>query len=122
MFTENATLMLYVENVSAEYDFWKTAGFEILSKETIMDYDTFDMKPHADSTFTFKVYDKAFIKQISPEVADFQPSVLFETEEITELHERISGLTDNISPITSTPFVSFNFASPSGIYFAVKEK
>lgn len=59
---------------------------------------------------------------MSPEVADFQPSVLFETEDITKLHERISGLADNISPITSAPFVSFNFASPSGIYFAVREK
>ena len=49
MFTENATLMLYVENVQAEYDFWKTAGFEILSKETIMDYDTFE-----NTTFVVK--------------------------------------------------------------------
>ncbi|MEY8434522.1 glyoxalase [Streptococcus hyointestinalis] len=122
MFTKNATVMLYVEDIQAEFDFWKAASFEILSKETIMDYDTFDMKPHADSTLTFKVYDKAFIKQMSPEVADFQPSVLFETQDITKLHERISGLTDDISPITSAPFVSFNFASPSGIYFAIKEK
>ncbi|WP_241154486.1 hypothetical protein [Streptococcus hyointestinalis] len=58
---------------------------------------------------------------MSPEVADFQSSVLFETQDITILHERISGLTDNTSPITSTPFVSFYLASPSGIYFAVKE-
>lgn len=122
MFTKNATVMLYVEDIQAEFDFWKAASFEILSKETIMDYDTFDMKPHADSTLTFKVYDKAFIKQMSPEVTDFQPSVLFETQDITKLHERISGLTDDISPITSAPFVSFNFASPSGIYFAIKEK
>lgn len=53
MFTENATVMLYVENVQAEYDFWKAASFEILSRETIMFYDTFDMKPHVDSTLTF---------------------------------------------------------------------
>ncbi len=53
MFTENATLMLYVENVQAEYDFWKDASFEILSRDTILDFDAFDLKPHAVSTLTF---------------------------------------------------------------------
>ncbi len=78
------------------------------------------MKPHPEATTTITVYANEFIRQVSPEVTDMKPSVLFETDDIHGLQERISGLTDTCSPVNTEPFPNFNFASPSGHYFAIK--
>ena len=120
MFSKNLGVMLYVDDVAAEKSFWSAAGFTILSESEMMGFETFDMQPHADSTATFTVYAKEFIRQVSPEVIDMQPSVLFETEDIEGLQARIAGLTDTCSPVNVEPFPNFNFASPSGQYYAVK--
>ena len=69
--------MLYVDDVAAEKAFWSAAGFVILSESEMMGFETFDMKPHADSSTTFTVYAKEFIRQVSPEVIDMQPSPLW---------------------------------------------
>lgn len=119
-FTKNLGLMLYVDEVQTEKTFWSAAGFVIVNESEMMGFDTFDMKPHAESTVTITVFAKAFIAQVSPEVLANVPSVLFEVEEIEALQARISELTETCSPIAETPFKTFHFASPSGIYFAVK--
>lgn len=49
-----------------------------------------------------------------------KPSIFFEATDIRELHDRISGLTDSVSPIVEEPFESFSFQSPSGLHFAVR--
>ena len=120
MFSKTLGIMLYVDDVAAEKAFWSAAGFTILSESEMMGFETFDMKPHADSTATFTVYAKEFIRQVSPQVIDMQPSILFETEDIEGLQARIAGLTDTCSPVNVEPFPNFNFASPSGQYYAVK--
>jgi len=120
MFSKTLGVMLYVDDVAAEKAFWSAAGFVILSESEMMGFETFDMKPHADSTTSFTVYAKEFIRQVSPEVIDMQPSILFETEDIERLQARIAGLTDTCSPVNVEPFPNFNFASPSGQYYAVK--
>ena len=120
MFSKNLGVMLYVDDVAAEKAFWSAAGFTILSESEMMGFETFDMKPHADSTATFTVYAKEFIRQVSPQVIDMQPSVLFATEDIEALHARVAAETDTVSAIQDQPFKNFNFASPSGQYYAVK--
>ncbi len=120
MFSKNLGVMLYVDDVAAEKVFWKAVGFDIVAESEVMGFETFDMKPHADSTATFTVYAKEFIRQVSPEVIDMQPSILFETEDIEGLQARIAGLTDTCSPVNAEPFPNFNFASPNGQYYAVK--
>ena len=120
MFTKEFGLMLYVEDVAAEKAFWKAAGFTILNEAEMMGFETFDMKPHAEASTTITVYAKEFIRQVSPEVVDMIPSVLFESNDIQALQERIAALTDTCSPVNAEPFPNFNFASPSGHYFAVK--
>lgn len=120
MFSKNLGVMLYVDDVAAEKVFWKAVGFDIVAESEVMGFETFDMKSHADSTATFTVYAKEFIRQVSPQVIDMQPSILFETEDIEGLQARIAGLTDTCSPVNVEPFPNFNFASPSGQYYAVK--
>lgn len=121
MFTKELNLMLYVDDVVAERMFWSEAGFIITSQSEMMGFETFDMKSHEDSSLTITVFAKAFIEQVSPEVVNNVPSVLFEVENIGQIHEKISDLTDTCSEIAEIPFKTFNFASPSGIYFAVRE-
>lgn len=120
MFTKNTSVMLYVDDVAAEKAFWQAAGFTILSSTEMMGYDTFDMTPQAGSSLTLTVFDKAFIQQVSPEVADHVPSLLFESDDIVALQATIAELTDTASPLQQEPFLNFNFASPSGLYVAVK--
>ncbi|MEY8462159.1 glyoxalase [Streptococcus merionis] len=121
MFAKEMGLMLYVDDVTAEKAFWAAAGFQIQNEAKMMGYETFDMKSHAEATTTITVYANDFIRQVSPEVIDMKPSILFESDDIHGLQKKIATLTDTCSPVTEEPFPNFNFASPSGIYFAVKE-
>lgn len=120
MFTKNLGLQLYVDDVAAEKAFWQAAGFEIGASQEMMGYESFEMRTHADSTTVFTVYAKDFIRQVSPEVIDLVPSILFESDDIHALQARIAELTDTASPVNDQPFPNFNFASPSGYYFAVR--
>ncbi len=118
---KNFGIMLYVDDVQAEKEFWAAAGFLIQNESEIMGYATFDMKSHKESTCTFTVYDKQFIRENSPEVVDMQPSILFDCENLESLHEKISKATKIVNPITDVPFRHFNFATPNGCYYAVRE-
>lgn len=122
MFESTVGVMLYVDDVAAEKLFWQAIGFQIVSESEMMGYASFEMKQHADSTVLFTVFDKEFIRQVSPEVVDNQPSILFETGNIEELQVLVSSVTDTASPVQLEPFKNFYFASPSGNYYAVKER
>lgn len=121
MFSAEVATMLYVDDVAMEKDFWVAAGFSVMSEDCLMGFDTFTMRPNADSTCLFTVYAKAFIEQVSPEVASNIPSLLLSAPDVEAVHARISALTDTASEIVEVPFRSFSFASPGGIYFAVKQ-
>ena len=120
MFSKNTGIMFYVDDVAAERDFWSAIGFEVFNQSEIMGFETFEMKSHTDSTLNFTVYAKDFIRQVSPQVVDMKPSLLFESADLCSLHERIAAVTETTSPINTQPFPHFNFANPSGRYFAVK--
>ena len=120
MFSQNTGIMLYVDDVAMERDFWSAIGFEVFNQSEIMGFETFEMKPHTDSTLTFTVYAKDFIRQVSPEVVDMKPSLLFESANLHGLHKRLAAVTDTTSSINTQPFPNFNFANPSGHYFAVR--
>ena len=120
IFSQNTGIMFYVDDVAAERDFWSAIGFEVFNQSEIMGFETFEMKPHADSTLTFTVYAKDFIRQVSPEVVDMNPSLLFESADLHGLHKRLASVTETTSSINTQPFPHFNFANPSGHYFAVR--
>ena len=120
MFSKNTGIMLYVDDVAAERNFWSAIGFEVFNQSEIMGFETFEMKPHTDSTLNFTVYAKDFIRQVSPEVVDMKPSLLFESADLHGLHKRLATVTDTTSSINTQPFPNFNFANTSGHYFAVR--
>lgn len=120
MFSQNTGIMLYVDDVAVERDFGSAIGFEVFNQSEIMGFETFEMRHHTDSTLTFTVYAKDFIRQVSPEAVDMKPSLLFESADLCNLHERIAAVTETTSSINTQPFPHFNFANPSGHYFAVR--
>lgn len=119
MFISPTTIMLYVDDVTAERAFWEAIGARIVDDEEVMGSSSFTFTPDAGGTH-FTVYAKEFIRQVSPEVAGNVPSVLFTSDDLAALHARISEHTETISAIVEVPFTNFNFASPSGIHFAVR--
>lgn len=121
MFNETVNIMLYVNNPEEEKIFWKAIGFEIFNEIDVMGYHQFNMKSSKNSTLVFTIFNKEFIEKVSPEVANHIPSVLFETENIYELREKVAQYTDTASLVKTDPFLNFNFSSPSGIFFAVKQ-
>lgn len=120
MFEKNVNLMLYVEDVQKEKEFWKNIGFVVLTEQEMMGYPFFEMKTDADSSLVITVYAKAFIAKVSPEVLEHKPSLLFETKEIEKLHALVSRFASVVSPLRELPFLNFHFSSPSGMFFAVK--
>ena len=48
MFSKNTGIMLYVDDVAAERDFWSAFGFEIVNHSGILGFETFEMRPHTD--------------------------------------------------------------------------
>lgn len=120
MFLIKINIMLYVDDVAKEKAFWNAIGFNIITSSEMMGFETFDMTQHEESSIILTVFDKEFIRQFSPEVLNNVPSILFETDDIYALHEKVAAHTNTCSPVQSEPFLTFNFASPSGIYFAVK--
>ena len=121
MFSNNINIMLYVNDVEKEMEFWKSIGWFISSKTEIEGYQSFDMRAYDQSTTCFTVYDIEFIKKFSPEVADMVPSILFESNEIDKVWNVVKGKSDFCSEINEIPFKHFNFKTPNGMYFAVKE-
>ena len=91
-FSQNTGIMLYVDDVVVERDFWSAIGFEVFNQSEIMVFETFEMKP----------------------------SLLFESADLNALHERITSVTETTISINTQPFPHFNFANPNGHYFAVR--
>lgn len=121
MFNKKLNIMLYVKDVAAERDFWKAVGFTILEEKELMGSLSVDMAITADADTIFTLYDKETIRQMSPEVADNQPSILFQTSDLAALHEKVATHAPVCNPISDVPFRHFNFATPSGEYYAVTE-
>lgn len=118
---KNFGIMLYVDNVNTEKDFWSAVGFNIINESDMMGFPMFEMKSHPESTTTFTVFDKEFIRQNSPEVVDNQPSIMFDTDDLEGFHALVKNATEICNDIQEVPFKHFNFATPNGSYYAVRE-
>lgn len=119
MFQASLEVMLYVEDVKASVAFWQAIGFVTAE----IDANSAQIQPVADSQVKLMLYDKAFIRAISPEVVDNVPSILFQASDLEALHARIAVLVPVIGEIVEAPGVGrvFNFSDPDGQYFAVRE-
>ncbi|MDR0483265.1 MAG: hypothetical protein LBH13_08990 [Cellulomonadaceae bacterium] len=118
--------MMYVSNPAECVAFWIAAGAEELARQTIpfgnTATETVQLAFPGNPGAVLQFWDVEFIRAASPEVADSRPSLLLCVESLTELHAfhaRIATLTDTASPVHEEMGM-FNFADPSGTYFAVQ--
>ncbi len=119
MFQSELAIMLYVENINDALAFWQGIGFV----GQIIDDNSATIKPAADSQVTLNLYAKAFIREVSPEVVDNVPSLMFQANEFDALHAKVTAVSDAVGEIVEAPGLGrvFNFADPDGHYYAVCE-
>ncbi|GFH40746.1 VOC family protein [Lactococcus insecticola] len=113
------TLMLYVNDVKAAVAFWTALGFS----SEVIDENSAQIKSDDTSQVTFMLYDKAFIRQVSPEVVDNVPSILFQTSDLDGLYDKVLATGNAAGEIVDAPGMGrvFNFSDPDGAYYAVVE-
>lgn len=118
----NICNMLYVNNVPELVEFWKSAGFVELEREGEGRELTVILAPASDSNARLQFWNIGYIREVSPEVAESKPSLLFSVSDLELWHDKMSKLTNTTSPIHPLPFRNFNFADPEGNYYAFAEK
>lgn len=116
----NMCTNLYVEDVKAEAEFFSAIGFYEMSRQKVGETDTFIMAPTRKGNARLQIWDIEFIRQMSPEVAESKPSILFTvTDGLEKMREKIAAQGLMTSPISKMgENLTFNFQSPSRSYFA----
>lgn len=120
--TFNMCTMLYVDDVAANADFFLALGFVEIARQTIMDFETVTVAPTAEGNARLQFFNIDFIRQMSPEVADSKPSILFTVSNIKEMHAKVAAqglFTSDLQDMGGKS--TFNFQSPDGSYFAFME-
>lgn len=124
MFKKLQSVMVYVDDVEAAKEFWKTK-FDFVVKETIElpeDFKGYDLAPNEAAETTMTLFSKAFIEKYSPEVSLGTPSLMFEVENIEALYEESKTRGVEVGELVEIPGTkTFNFQDGQGNYFAVGE-
>ena len=118
------SVMLYVDNQEQSVAFWtKDLGFVIKSEDIIYDdYKSVEVAPGLDSETSIVIFDKAFIKEASPEVSLETPSLMFGVQDIDALYADFQNKGIRCGDIVETPDGRvFNFSDDEENYFAVNE-
>ena len=116
-----ANIMLYVEDVEANADFWK----HYLNFKEVERYDFGDsisIVLAVNPTCNLQLFDIDFIRKNSPEVASNKPSLLFDISDFDGLYARFKENNETAGEIIEMGGArTFNFPDRDGNYFAVRE-
>lgn len=113
-------VMLYVTDVDREANFWQSVGFVERDRQDMGTTEMVQMASSEDGAFAFNIFDLAFIKENSPEVADNVPSVMLHSDDIETLYGKMQSLGIETGELVEMGLQRvFNFANPDGLYFGV---
>ncbi len=116
-----ANIMLYVQDVEANADFWK----EYLDFKEVGRYDFGDSISIAlavNPGCNLQLFNIDFIKKNSPEVASNKPSLLFDIADFDGLYARFKENKETVGEIIEMGGArTFNFPDKDGNYYAVRE-
>ncbi|WOV85688.1 VOC family protein [Sporosarcina jeotgali] len=118
-------VMVYVSDQEMVKKFWvEDIGFSVISEEDNgQGMRWIEIAPSDDSETSMILHDKELISQMQPELNVGTPSLMFVTDKLDELYEKLSTKQLTIGELVSMPSGRvFNFADPEGNYFAVMEK
>lgn len=120
MFTSQAQLVLYVEDVKASADFWQSIGFQVLSLEDMDGSLVAEISPTNNSPLTFTLYDKNFVETHAQNINTNAPQIMFFAEKIIDLYKRMQTQSIQLGELIQLEdrYV-FNFIDLDGNYFAV---
>ena len=116
-----ANIMLYVEDVAANADFWKQyLDFKEIER---FDFgDSISIVLAVNPACNLQLFDIDFIKKNSPEVASNKPSLLFDISDFDGLYARFKSNNETVGEIIEMGGArTFNFPDRDGNYYAVRE-
>jgi lactoylglutathione lyase len=109
-------VMVYVSDIEKEAALWQSIGWEIRDRQDVM----IQVAPAEDASFALNIFDLAFIKEESPEVADNVPSIMFHSDDVEELYQKMQAQGIEVGELVEMGLQKvFNFANTDGLYFAV---
>lgn len=118
-------VMVYVSDQDRVKNFWvEDLGFSVISEEDNgAGMRWFEIAPSDDSETSFILHDKELISKMQPELNVGTPSIMFVTDKLDELYEKLTTKQVTVGEVVSLPSGRvFNFADPEGNYFAVMGK
>ncbi|VDH00491.1 Glyoxalase-like domain [Lysinibacillus sphaericus] len=118
-------VMVYVSDQDRVKNFWvEDLGFSVISEEDNgAGMRWFEIAPSDDSETSFILHDKELISKMQPELNVGTPSIMFVTDKLDELYEKLTTKQVTVGDVVSMPSGRvFNFADPEGNYFAVMGK
>ena len=116
-----ANIMLYVEDVEANADFWKQyLAFKEVDR---FDFgDSISVVLAVNPACNLQLFDIDFIRKNSPEVASNKPSLLFDISDFDGLYARFKENNETVGGIIEMGGArTFNFPDRDGNYYAVRE-
>lgn len=120
MFTEDIQIMLYVDDVKKAVAFWQALDFVIIEEQEVDGTSVVEIAASKNAQAHFVLYDREFIESNSPEVATNSPSLMFFSQDIVALYQKIEEMAVPLGEMISLgERMVFNFADPDGNYFAV---
>ncbi|AYM02352.1 VOC family protein [Levilactobacillus yiduensis] len=113
---QKTRIMLYVRDVDLVVKFWQeTFDLPVVATTPLPDGSR-NVVLALDAGTELSFFSRAFIQQVSPEVADNVPSLLLFSDHFEALHAKIAAATP-IDESQGQP--TFSFPDPEGTYFAV---
>ena len=116
-----ANIMLYVEDVEANADFWKKY-LEFKETERFDFGGSISIVLAVNPACNLQLFDIDFIRKNSPEVASNKPSLLFDIADFDGLYARFKANNETVGDIIEMGGArTFNFPDRDGSYYAVRE-
>ncbi|MCM3666064.1 VOC family protein [Mesobacillus subterraneus] len=125
MINKVGQIMLYVHNQDEAVNFWtEKVGFSIISDENNgQGMRWIEIAPSKDAETSIILHNKELVAQMSPGLNLGTPSLMFFSENLDQLHSKLSDKNITVGEIVNMPSGRvFNFADREENYFAVMEK
>ncbi|MCV9885319.1 VOC family protein [Metabacillus halosaccharovorans] len=125
MINKVGQIMLYVSNQDEAVNFWtEKVGFQVVAEEDNGEgMKWIELSPTKEAETSIILHNKELISKMEPELNLGTPSLLFFSDNLDELYNRLQNKDVTVGDIVDMPNGRvFNFSDNEGNYFAVLQK
>ncbi|WP_078434808.1 VOC family protein [Metabacillus halosaccharovorans] len=125
MINKVGQIMLYVSNQDEAVNFWtEKVGFHVIAEEDNGEgMKWIELAPTKEAETSIILHNKELISKMEPELNLGTPSLLFFSDNLDELYNRLQNKDVTVGDIVDMPNGRvFNFSDNEGNYFAVLQK